>query len=155
MSQYTKHGGEWLGAARRWVKRRCHNGSHVTWGSNDELRPPLTIGQVEELAAAVADAANREMDTTRAQLGVCRKARLREEINLTVRAEKAEKEAAELRAELVRVAEVQALRTTCVVCSASLLVPEAVPHCFDCLPDEEQAEMFLDALDAMGEESTK
>jgi len=58
-------GGEWLGAARSWLQRRKHNGSHVTWGSNEELHPPMTVKEVEEIAAeAAAEAINEERRKT-------------------------------------------------------------------------------------------
>jgi hypothetical protein len=91
MSEYTKNGGEWLGAARNWVKWNCRNGEHVTWGSNDVLEPALTIRQVEEMAARVADAAASEMDDLKKQLENCRQKRLRSEIELTHRIEALER----------------------------------------------------------------
>jgi len=59
--QLLKLGGEWLGAARGYIQqRKCFgNGETITWGSNEEIRPPMTMKQVEELAAeAVAAALN-------------------------------------------------------------------------------------------------
>lgn len=46
-------GGEWLGAARSWIQWNCHNGSDVTWGSDDVLRMGrnFTVRVVEEIAA--------------------------------------------------------------------------------------------------------
>jgi hypothetical protein len=52
--ELLRRGGEWLGAARAWLQRRKHNGSDVTWGSDEELRPSMTAREVEELAAEVA-----------------------------------------------------------------------------------------------------
>lgn len=52
--ELLRRGGEWLGAAREWVKCRKRNGDRVTWGSTDELQPSMTIREVEELAAEVA-----------------------------------------------------------------------------------------------------
>ena len=82
MSEYTKGGGKWLGAARSWVQHHCLNGDTVTWGSNTELRPPLTIRHVEELAADVADAANSEADEMRKQVDELRRKLLKAEIEL-------------------------------------------------------------------------
>lgn len=48
MSKYTKNGGKWLGTARSWIQHKCINGSDVTWGSNEVLKPYLTVRQVEE-----------------------------------------------------------------------------------------------------------
>jgi hypothetical protein len=52
-----KQGGEWLGAARRWLQWNTNNVDRVTWGSEDVLQPPFTVRQVEELAAHAAAAA--------------------------------------------------------------------------------------------------
>ena len=49
-----KRGGKWLCAARSWMQWHKHNGSDVTWGSQQELRPAMTVKDVEELAAHVA-----------------------------------------------------------------------------------------------------
>jgi hypothetical protein len=46
-------GGKWLGAARTWIQWHKLNGSDVIWGSNTELRPSMTVAQVEDLAAEV------------------------------------------------------------------------------------------------------
>ena len=81
-SEYTKGGGPWLGAARSWVQWNCKNGSDVTWGSNEELVPPLTIRQVEELAARVTDAAIPEMDKLKKELETLRKKYLSVQIEL-------------------------------------------------------------------------
>ena len=55
--ELLKEGGEWLGAARNWIKWHCINGSHVTWGSREELLPHLTVADVEEIASEVAASA--------------------------------------------------------------------------------------------------
>ena len=82
MSEYTKGGGKWLGAARNWVQWNCRNGEEVTWGSNDVLQPPLTIKQVEELAARVADAANSEADKMKEHIQNLRKKLLKTQVEL-------------------------------------------------------------------------
>jgi len=46
-------GGHWLGAARRFIQERFHNGDSVTWGSLDELRPTARVRDLEEIAAEV------------------------------------------------------------------------------------------------------
>lgn len=53
-------GGQWLSEAREWMQWNMKNGSEVTWGSNDELKPHLTVYQVENLASYVAAAAINE-----------------------------------------------------------------------------------------------
>lgn len=53
-------GGEWLGAARDRIKWWGGNGDRVTWGSNEEIRPPLTVDYVERIAAYAAAAAINE-----------------------------------------------------------------------------------------------
>lgn len=85
MSEYTKNGGEWLAAARSWVQSHCQNGERVTWGSSDVLEPALTIRQIEELAACVADAAASEMDALKEQLEISRKNKMIGDIKLTCR----------------------------------------------------------------------
>lgn len=50
--------GEWLGAARAWIQRKKLNGSRVTWGSLETLEPPMSVRDVEEVAA-YATAADR------------------------------------------------------------------------------------------------
>lgn len=54
-------GGSWLGAARKWMQwhRCCGNGQTIIWGSHEEVKPPLMMREVEEIAAeAVAEALN-------------------------------------------------------------------------------------------------
>ena len=55
--EFLRGGGDWLGSARSWLQRKKHNGSRVTWGSADVLEPPMTVHDVEELAADSAWAA--------------------------------------------------------------------------------------------------
>ena len=54
-------GGKWLGAARRWLQWHKHNGDSVTWGSEQELTPAMTVREVEDLAATVAAAVLNEL----------------------------------------------------------------------------------------------
>jgi hypothetical protein len=63
-----REGGEWLGAARNWIKWNAHNGSDVTWGSDAVLIPHLTVQQVEEVAA-VAVATDRRSRASRSSSG--------------------------------------------------------------------------------------
>jgi hypothetical protein len=55
-----KHGGAWLGRARAWMQNHKHNGSRVTWGSNEVLQPPMTVQEVEDVARISAVAAINE-----------------------------------------------------------------------------------------------
>jgi len=50
-------GGYWLLTARSWLQWNTRNGDSVTWNSDDIIEPPLTVKQVEDLAAHVAAAA--------------------------------------------------------------------------------------------------
>jgi hypothetical protein len=54
--ELLRKGGAWLGEARAWVQRKKLNGLRVTWGTNDVLEPPVTISEVEEIAAYAAAA---------------------------------------------------------------------------------------------------
>src|ERR1035437_1915027 len=54
-----KIGGKWLAEARCWMQRK-RNGDSVTWGSDEELRPFITVREVEDLASIVAAAAMNE-----------------------------------------------------------------------------------------------
>jgi hypothetical protein len=58
--ELKRRGGKWLGEAREWIQMRCLNGSDVTWGSQDQLQPPLTVEKMEDFAAHVAAAAINE-----------------------------------------------------------------------------------------------
>ena len=71
------------------------------------LKPPLTIRQVEDLAADVADVAAREMGELRNTVNEMRSRRLRSDIELTHRAEKAEKERDDLNQEMTCLLEAQ------------------------------------------------
>lgn len=46
-----RKGGAWLGAAHSWLQRHKLNGERVIWGSGDELKPPMTVAQAEEICA--------------------------------------------------------------------------------------------------------
>jgi len=54
--ELMRKGGEWIGAARGWLQRHKLNGSRVTWGSSEELQPPMTVKDVEEVALHAAAA---------------------------------------------------------------------------------------------------
>jgi hypothetical protein len=56
-----RDGGAWIGRARAWMQNHKHNGSRVTWGSDEVLQPPMTVRQVEEVAADSAAAAINEL----------------------------------------------------------------------------------------------
>jgi hypothetical protein len=68
-------GGPWLGDARNWLKCHTRNGERVTWGSEEALEPPLTVRQVEEIAAVAVAAEMRESDALRSQLAEARRDR--------------------------------------------------------------------------------
>lgn len=57
-----KHGGDWLATARGFIQSNFVNGSDVTWGSFDQLRPRggLNVYDIESLAAQVAATAINE-----------------------------------------------------------------------------------------------
>jgi hypothetical protein len=64
--QLARKGGAWLGAARSWMQRRFRNGESVTWGSNDLLTgAPVTVADIEEVAAEAAAAALNERNKGR------------------------------------------------------------------------------------------
>lgn len=55
-SDLERQGGEYLGAARSWIQQNCIRGDTLTWGSNQEVFPRMTVKMIEELAACVAAA---------------------------------------------------------------------------------------------------
>lgn len=64
MFNFTKlwqYGGTWLAAVRRYVQFKKFNGSTVIWGSDEELIPPTTIRQVEEIGRLAAVAGGNEI----------------------------------------------------------------------------------------------
>lgn len=52
---FARCGGEWLGAAREWIKRSFVNGDTVYWGSQDILSGGVRVCQLEDLASLVAN----------------------------------------------------------------------------------------------------
>ena len=57
-AELIRRGGAYLAAARGYIQTRFRNGSDVTWGSDDLLEgAPITVRDIEELAAIVAAAA--------------------------------------------------------------------------------------------------
>ena len=56
-SEMLNRGGEWLGRVRAWMQTRKRNGSTVTWNSQEPLVPPVTVRELEEVAAYAAGAA--------------------------------------------------------------------------------------------------
>jgi hypothetical protein len=104
-SELLQKGGEWLGAARNWLKWHTLNGDRLTWGSNDQVEPPFTVAMIEGLAADVAVAAMRPQPTEKL-VETCLLARWRAESELASaraeieqlkeRAEKAEARVVEL-----------------------------------------------------------
>jgi hypothetical protein len=61
-SELLKEGGPWLGAARAWLQWNKHNGSDVIWGSEDTIKPTMTVRDCEELAAAAVAADRMERE---------------------------------------------------------------------------------------------
>lgn len=59
-TEMLKRGGEWLGRARAWMQTHKRNGSTVTWGTQEALVPPVTVRELEEVAAHAAAAALEE-----------------------------------------------------------------------------------------------
>ena len=55
-----KKGGAWLGRVHDWMQRRKRNGETVTWGSDEALVPPVTVRELEEVAALAAGEVVRE-----------------------------------------------------------------------------------------------
>lgn len=64
--EVLNEGGAWLGALRSRIQSKFINGDSVTWGSNELLRPQVTVRDLEELAAA-AVAADRNDAENRAK----------------------------------------------------------------------------------------
>ena len=60
--ELLRKGGDWLGEARSWLQRKKLNGSRVTWGSLETLEPPMTVRDVEEVAAHAAAAERSRME---------------------------------------------------------------------------------------------
>lgn len=58
--ELMKKGGAWLGRVRDWMQRRKRNGETVTWGSDEALVPPVTVRELEEVAALSAAEVVRE-----------------------------------------------------------------------------------------------
>lgn len=53
-----KNGGDWLGAARRWMQRNIYKGDTIEWSSNEIVKVPFYM--LEELAKTAAVAAVTE-----------------------------------------------------------------------------------------------
>lgn len=72
--QFTKllrEGGTWLGAARSWIQRHALNGDSVVWGSDSFLKlRPITVSDVEMLAAEIAASTINEMNSTIRHKGI-------------------------------------------------------------------------------------
>lgn len=71
-SDLERKGGDWLGAARSWIQQNRINGSTVTWGSPQQVRPNMTVKDIEDLAAHVAAATmNAIFAEMRQRIGKC------------------------------------------------------------------------------------
>ena len=55
-------GGRWLRSAREWLQRHKHNGSDVTWGSQDIILPHMTVRDCEEMCATAVAADRNDRD---------------------------------------------------------------------------------------------
>lgn len=81
-SELLRRGGEWLGAARNWLRRHMQTGplgegslpSESDWRNVDEIRPTFTVAMVEDLASEVAAAAMRPQPTEQ-RVEACMRAR--------------------------------------------------------------------------------
>ena len=62
-----KNGGNWLGAAHKWLLWHKDTGGHLTWGSQDAVH--MTVKEIEELALEVAIAAYGDVQSKRYVLG--------------------------------------------------------------------------------------
>lgn len=84
MSEFTKNGGAWLGAARSWIQWNCSNGSSVTWGSDEilQFRRNFTPAVVEEIAMTAVDAAFPEVDKLKDEIRVLREKLLKAQMNI-------------------------------------------------------------------------
>ena len=55
-------GGEHLGVVRNWIKWHAHNGSTVTWGSEQMLQGvSVSVGDMERLAQAIANGERKNL----------------------------------------------------------------------------------------------
>ncbi len=61
-TEFKNKGGDWLGAARKWIQGNCINGSTVTWGSKEKLQKEFTVLDIEDLALEVAYAMHKEAE---------------------------------------------------------------------------------------------
>lgn len=55
-----KRGGRWLAEVRSYIQNNFINGSDVTWGSTDVLKPYTNVKQLEEMAYDVSVATLKE-----------------------------------------------------------------------------------------------
>jgi len=60
-AKFMEHGGPHLGAVRSRMQIMFINSESVTCGSHDELSPPATVRDIEELAAFVAEGVLRNV----------------------------------------------------------------------------------------------
>jgi hypothetical protein len=59
--EVKRRGGKWLGAIRTWIQSHkcCGNGETIIWGSDEEVKPAMTMREVEEICGvAVASIIN-------------------------------------------------------------------------------------------------
>jgi hypothetical protein len=69
--EVLKKGGNWIGSVRRWVQSKKRNGETITWGSNEEIKPAMTMLEVETIGAiAVAAYMNEELRLSRPEIEI-------------------------------------------------------------------------------------
>ena len=59
--ELMKTGGVWLGAVRTYIQHNFIDGDRLNWSSEEELRPHITMKQLQEIAAYVAASVYKEV----------------------------------------------------------------------------------------------
>lgn len=59
--ELMKTGGVWLGAVRTYIQSHFIDGDRMCWSSKEELRPHITMDQLQEIAAVVAASVYKEV----------------------------------------------------------------------------------------------
>lgn len=60
--ELMKTGGMWLGTIRTYIQHNFIDGDRLTWNSEEELRPHITMKQLQEIAAHVAASVYKEIN---------------------------------------------------------------------------------------------
>lgn len=64
-------GGEHLGTMRSWIQWHCHNGSDVTWGSEEPLRfSNITVREMEELAERIKKGCEKDIFRSKSVISI-------------------------------------------------------------------------------------